>query len=326
MKKRVEYIDILRAIGIIYMVMGHIFTNQRFDHYIHAFHMPLFYFVSGLFFKDSSKNTKDFIKKTTKALLLPYLFCSLFYFLIACITHYGLKENIWVTFLQIITINNDGFVIATALWFLTSMYFSRIFFFFIQKLCKKESLIAIFSISLMLLGIYFEKLFSMRLWLSIDTSFVGVGLMYLGYIIKKAGLLDKMIIKNVVLCACLFILNYWMIFKTSYVNMRTSTYPNPIFFLINFLVAMVLYLSFSKWLLGRKSLKKVNKVLENIGKNSIVYLCFNQIALLIFDKIVCLFIKNNLIANSITTLLTIASLYVFSKFLFKSKCKVLFGK
>lgn len=45
MKKRIAYIDILRGIGILLMVMGHVGFGSRFSHYIHAFHMPLFFVV-----------------------------------------------------------------------------------------------------------------------------------------------------------------------------------------------------------------------------------------------------------------------------------------
>ena len=52
MKKRIEYIDIVRGICILYMIAGHIdFRCVAFDHYIHAFHMPLFFLFSGFFFK-----------------------------------------------------------------------------------------------------------------------------------------------------------------------------------------------------------------------------------------------------------------------------------
>ena len=38
-----KYIDILRGIGIIIMVSGHIGFGGKFDRYIHTFHMPLFF-------------------------------------------------------------------------------------------------------------------------------------------------------------------------------------------------------------------------------------------------------------------------------------------
>lgn len=48
-KSRMDYIDIYRAFGIILMVMGHIGFGGKFDKFIHAFHMPMFFFISGFF-------------------------------------------------------------------------------------------------------------------------------------------------------------------------------------------------------------------------------------------------------------------------------------
>lgn len=42
----VEHIDIIRGIGILLMIMGHIDFGENFDIYIHAFHMPVFYVIS----------------------------------------------------------------------------------------------------------------------------------------------------------------------------------------------------------------------------------------------------------------------------------------
>ena len=63
--KRVEYIDIFRAIGIILMIMGHVGFGDRFDYFIHAFHMPMFFIISGLFYKNNIE-TKQFIKKKSR--------------------------------------------------------------------------------------------------------------------------------------------------------------------------------------------------------------------------------------------------------------------
>ena len=74
---RIEYVDIFRSFGIILMVMGHIGFTTYFDHFIHAFHMPMFFFVSGFFFKSKSKEELSlgaFLKKKARTLLIPYLF------------------------------------------------------------------------------------------------------------------------------------------------------------------------------------------------------------------------------------------------------------
>lgn len=49
--ERLDYIDIFRALGIILMVMGHIGFGSKFDKFIHAFHMPMFFWISGFFIK-----------------------------------------------------------------------------------------------------------------------------------------------------------------------------------------------------------------------------------------------------------------------------------
>ena len=72
MKKRIAYIDILRGIGILLMVMGHVGFGSRFSHYIHAFHMPLFFVVSGYFYS-AKADLISLAKKRTKTLLIPYL-------------------------------------------------------------------------------------------------------------------------------------------------------------------------------------------------------------------------------------------------------------
>lgn len=38
------------AVGIVLMVMGHIGFGKVFDILIHAFHMPMFFFVSGFLY------------------------------------------------------------------------------------------------------------------------------------------------------------------------------------------------------------------------------------------------------------------------------------
>ena len=63
--QRIEYIDIAKGMGIILMIMGHIGYGELFHRFIHAFHMPLFYFCAGLLYKEKSK-------AATCAL---YLFC-----------------------------------------------------------------------------------------------------------------------------------------------------------------------------------------------------------------------------------------------------------
>lgn len=55
--KRIEWIDIYKALAIILMVIGH--SSERFNGYIYQFHMAAFFFISGF---TASLQKKSFFK------------------------------------------------------------------------------------------------------------------------------------------------------------------------------------------------------------------------------------------------------------------------
>lgn len=83
-QKRIEYIDQLRAVAIILVVMGHSIQNNTLEStqaplfsWIYSFHMPLFMFISGyVAFKTMYINKFSelfiFIKNRALRLLIPY--------------------------------------------------------------------------------------------------------------------------------------------------------------------------------------------------------------------------------------------------------------
>ena len=73
---RVHWIDICRGIGIILVLYGHLFVSDKNTYLIFAFHMPLFFFISGLVFKPTKKSLWETTTKYFKQLLIPYyIFC-----------------------------------------------------------------------------------------------------------------------------------------------------------------------------------------------------------------------------------------------------------
>lgn len=53
---RIPVIDIMRGLGIILVVMGHISCEPHLSCWIYSFHMPLFFFISGMSFFVAGKN------------------------------------------------------------------------------------------------------------------------------------------------------------------------------------------------------------------------------------------------------------------------------
>ena len=77
-KERVVWIDLLKAFGILLVMLGHIYQkNDMLYHWIYSFHVPLFFFLSGIFFVKAD-NFRVFIIKRWNTLILPYF---VFYFI-----------------------------------------------------------------------------------------------------------------------------------------------------------------------------------------------------------------------------------------------------
>ena len=125
MKKRNVYIDILRAIAILLVIVGHIpypTFSPILHKFIYAFHIPLFFFVSGmtLSFQDYSKfNFKQMLAKRFHRIYLPYLLWGI----ILAFPNFSLvtiPKIIYGTHQSIASVTNSS------LWFLPVLFLSLI--------------------------------------------------------------------------------------------------------------------------------------------------------------------------------------------------------
>ena len=88
LQQRVLWVDYAKGIGIFLVVLGHTIGGLigssillksstpaiAVDRWIYAFHMPLFFFLAGLFlYRSASKPIKDFVVDKLKVIAYPYL-------------------------------------------------------------------------------------------------------------------------------------------------------------------------------------------------------------------------------------------------------------
>lgn len=67
---RIYYIDVAKVIATFLVVFAHMYDSASSVRlYIYSFHMPFFFFVSGLFFKP--KTIREEVYNTTKKLIIP---------------------------------------------------------------------------------------------------------------------------------------------------------------------------------------------------------------------------------------------------------------
>lgn len=152
-KKRLDYLDMVKGIGIFFVVLGHmqdISTTTRI--WISSFHMPLFFIVSGLLMavKDEpSKDIREVIRKKFKGLIIPYLWFSLSYFVIDIMNVLVVKNIDGITFI-VDTISSVTFYGMSVLWFLPALFIASISFIYMKKkLPDKFCLVLLIAIAIL---------------------------------------------------------------------------------------------------------------------------------------------------------------------------------
>ena len=87
-KYRLLWVDVLKGIGMILVILGHIYNQDNImNYYINSFHMPLFFVISGYLFNfNNAKSNKEYIYEKFKGLFVPFIgFVSLLYIYWRCI-------------------------------------------------------------------------------------------------------------------------------------------------------------------------------------------------------------------------------------------------
>lgn len=80
---RINYLDIAKGFGIFLVYIGHCYIGERTQtlsnviYWIYSFHMPLFFFVSGILFSSKKKKFHIFIWNKSVSLLIPYALFSI---------------------------------------------------------------------------------------------------------------------------------------------------------------------------------------------------------------------------------------------------------
>lgn len=140
-KKRLDYLDMAKGIGIVLVVIAHsTFTSERVQAFITAFHMPLFFVISGMLLchtKEEEKDFKTILKRKAKGIMIPYVSFSLLYMLIDILLYIRKQAGInWTemyrSFIEFFTLYG-----ISVMWFLTALFFGELLFLSLKKLWNK---------------------------------------------------------------------------------------------------------------------------------------------------------------------------------------------
>lgn len=271
---RNECFDILKGVGILAVILGHSLIPNYFRNFIFAWHMPLFFMISGYFYKPSSLTLS--IKKNLRGLIVPYIFTAIALFIFTVVSvNIGYKEPKWyeevVNSLVAIVygagsqdLPNGGNYYVGAIWFLLALFWCRITFNLIYTQLRKYYILITIAISLV------STILAHYIFVPLDIlqGFSALLFFLVGFLAKEKGFLKSEISFLLVITTFVLLLLSAMMGP---VGMVTCYYPA---FMLNVIAAIgggILFYHLSSKLVG----KKIGILLAYIGKLSLIVLCIH---------------------------------------------------
>lgn len=276
--RRVQWIDLAKAFGIILVCYGHLRNGDGQSvwlpaldtsiNFVYLFHMPLFFLLSGLTI-NTRRNFKDFVLAKAKSLLIPYYIFSLYFLAkpIAVLIVPSLREtfrsshdySLWHQCYEVV-VNGNG------LWFLMALFWAELVVYGILKLTQSRLFIACLGITLIVCYFVFSAAFpTILLPFQIVHSVEVVGFVCLGFAVKQYLLqcnrtmaaMGFVFFLGLLLVTGIIALNYSPFWVYSCVAAVAGS------FTITFLSILISHIG----------------ILQYVGENSLVYYAVNALTL-----------------------------------------------
>lgn len=193
-----EKVNILKALAIALVVSGHL-EFRLFDMFPpYSFQLALFFFISGMLFKDKYlDNVHEYIRRRVKSLLVLYFLYSTFYAGVTILVDkltgkfWGMPLS-WKNFFVTPFLNGHQFDFSCPLWFVPQLFITLITFLFFQRLLreKSESIRFVFYTVLGIAAIPLTKIFPLTpVFLLVIRTIFSLFFVYLGhfYVAKVRG-------------------------------------------------------------------------------------------------------------------------------------------
>lgn len=264
MKQRIGYIDLAKGTCILLVVLDHIsdcgyFNNGNYplNEIFEQLRMPLYFILSGLFFKDYAGGMREFILRKANKILIPYLFFMTLYV--------GTNKVLRMLF----DINTGE--LWAPLWFLLCLFWMNALFagtyYGVRRLCRNRMAADVWlGACTMLLGI--GGYGAGQLPLRLGTALTCLPFLWAGYLLnRKMNLLQRHPHRAVALCAGVLLVAALrpMYMGENFFFVNSYAAPLPLVYLSGLLgTSGVLLLSYA---IGRLP------VISYIGRYSIIVLC-----------------------------------------------------
>jgi fucose 4-O-acetylase-like acetyltransferase len=277
--KRIEWIDTAKGIGLLLVMIGHLHVPY-ITTWIYFFHMPLFFFLSGVVFSEQKYNFKDFLIRRVKSLVIPYFSLGIviwcFYVIINAII--GAENSLYgsnVSMLKDLMIQEHFWTI----WFLAALFITELIYYWINRLFVKNVLLmSVVSVVICIIGLVRYRLgYGSLLW-NIDIALVAQLFFHAGWMFKKCNKFSSYILcdnrgRTVLLAICLLCVNMvsgavGIKIAHESLDMSVGLYGNEVLTMISAFSGILFIVVISNYIHSR--------VLTYLGKNTMILFAWHS--------------------------------------------------
>ncbi len=302
MKSRNEVIDIIRAFGIILVVIGHSTYNLFVSRFTYLFHLPLFFVLSGYLYQESSSlKPWEYIGLRMKSYLKVYVvYNTIFVIFHNVFLQLHLFTGVTLGFNDIIIglLNSLFFTtiepFSGALWFMPVLLVSLIFFNFIYYVTNsmqeyRELKRGLIILIITIVGIYLNQN-NLSFGLHYQTVLVVLPYLYIGQLVRKNGL-EKL--KGSKICALGIVII--TLIALYLIPGRVELSQNLLwkFYLFYPLATGMIYVTYVIAMMIHQHTKKMAELFKYIGRKTIPIMGLHFFCFKLFDFFVIHLVTRN---------------------------------
>lgn len=186
MQNRIEFIDLAKGVCILMVVAGHCGLQIAIPG-LSNLRMPLYFILSGIFFK-TYEGFSDFVRRKTNKILVPFLFFYLVAYFVFYVVNWiapGLIKSDATSILDVFTQRQ---YFNGPIWFLICLFWTNIYFYLIQQLVHNEIIRVFCVMSVCCIGVFLSN-FDIFLPCEMDVAMTAIPFFYMGYLLKRTNLL-----------------------------------------------------------------------------------------------------------------------------------------
>lgn len=294
--ERIYWLDTCRAIGIFLVFYGHLWLSDKFPNVeialqnklIYAFHMPLFFIISGYCWKDKKQEFPIYFQNKARARLIPVILFNILALGLSILRDLFQNQIIPIkTYLRKLLLLIQGQpAVNYVTWFLVCLFITELIHFFVVKKITRPKDLVITTVIFYIVGFIVTWKINLvanltgiapNFWY-IHEAVIAYTFFLIGYFIKQNYLLETiansskkylyLLISSLILLVTFDLNQGWDNSKFRLVLMIASLHGHPIWFLVTALAGSLSLIFVSQII-------PENKTISFFGQNTLILLGLN---------------------------------------------------